>query len=320
MNWIDWTIIALLIYYGFAGWRTGFAELGFTFITFFASLWLAIKFHGPVGYFIAQKFGVPVSWSAVLGYVIVGFIAEAILAQFSVSLVGKIPKKLLDSQYNKWFGFVISVFNGLVLVSFFLLVILALPLRGTIKSDVNTSKFGSALVGIAKTYEAPIKSTLDQVRETAIAFMTVEPESKDRITLDVSPTKNDLRVDDLSERTMLELVNEERSKVGVPKLAPSAQITRVARAYSTDMFFRRYFSHVSIEGLTPADRMENAGIHFTAAGENIAYAPDLATAHAGLMNSPGHKKNILDPAFRHVGIGIIAADRYGMMVTQDFTN
>lgn len=55
-------------------------------------------------------------------------------------------------------------------------------------------------------------------------------------------------------------------------------------------------------------------------GENIGYAPDVDTAHRGLMNSPEHKKNILDPAFHRVGIGIISTKSFGIMVTQDFAN
>jgi uncharacterized protein YkwD len=320
LNWIDWTIFAALVYYGFQGWQAGFAELGLTFVTFLTSLWLAIKFHAPVGDFIAQKFGVPALWTTVLGYVIVGFIAEAVLAQLTVFLIGKIPKKLLESVFNKWFGILISVFNGIVLVSFILLVILALPLRGTVKTDVKNSKLGNYLVTIAEKYGAPIESTLEQVKNTALTFITVEPDSKETITLDVAVTAKDVRVDDVLERAMLELVNAERSKAGVQPFTVDVRIIPVVRAYSKDMFLRRYFSHISPEGLSPADRLEKAGIHFLAAGENIAYAPDLSAAHIGLMNSPGHRRNILDPAFRHIGIGIIATDNYGIMVTQNFIN
>ena len=66
--------------------------------------------------------------------------------------------------------------------------------------------------------------------------------------------------------------------------------------------------------------MEDGSISFTVAGENLAYAPDVATAHQGLMESEGHRRNILDPQFRRVGIGIIATDSWGMMITQNFAN
>jgi uncharacterized protein YkwD len=77
---------------------------------------------------------------------------------------------------------------------------------------------------------------------------------------------------------------------------------------------------VTPDGKDPAARLTDAGITYTAIGENIAYAPDVTTAHQGLMDSPEHKKNILDPAFHRIGIGIISTDSFGSMYTQEFAN
>jgi uncharacterized protein YkwD len=55
-------------------------------------------------------------------------------------------------------------------------------------------------------------------------------------------------------------------------------------------------------------------------GENLALAPSVDLAHIGLMNSPSHRENILDPNFKRIGIGIIDADPYGKMITQVFTD
>lgn len=320
VNWIDWIIITVLLYYGFTGWKTGFADLGLSFVTFIISFWLAITFHAPVGDFISQKFGIAPMWTAVLGYLIVGFVAEIILAEIASILMNRLPKKLLESKYNKGLGVVVSAFNAFVVISFFLLVILSLPLRGTIKEDIQSSKIGDFLVIVAEKYGAPVKTTIEQVKKTAIRFTTVEPESKERIALDIAPTEKDVRVDDVSERELLTLINAERVKAGVGALTVDVKIIPVARNHSRDMFMRRYFSHVNPEGLDAGDRLKKAGIQFTVAGENLAYAPDLETAHRGLMNSPGHRRNILDPSFRHIGIGIITTDTYGIMVTEDFTN
>lgn len=319
-NWIDWTIIAIIVYYAFAGWQAGFTDLVFSFISFLIALWLAIKFHGPVGAFLAQKFAIPAIWTTVFGYVVVAFVAEVILAELSSQLISRLPRKLLESQLNKFLGIIVSVCNGLILIAFFLLVILALPLEGTIKSDVRASQIGSYIVGVAEKYGAPVESTIQQARDTAIKFMTVEPDSTQSVALHVSVTANDLKADTDDEAAMLVLVNAERAKVGVAPLTMIAQLVAVARAHSTDMFLRKYFSHVTPEGLSPADRFDKAGISYLDAGENLAYAPDLATAHTGLMNSPGHRANILDSHFHHIGIGIISTQNYGIMVTQDFTN
>jgi uncharacterized protein YkwD len=66
--------------------------------------------------------------------------------------------------------------------------------------------------------------------------------------------------------------------------------------------------------------MKDAGVEYRTAGENLALAPTLHIAHNGLMNSPGHRANILHPQFGRVGIGIMDGGLRGLMVTQNFRN
>lgn len=320
LNWVDWTIIAVLVYYAVQGWNAGFADLGLSFITFLVSLYLSIKFHAPVGDFLSRTFGIQSTWTAVLGYILVAFVAQAILSELVQLLLGKLPSKLVFSKVNKLLGVVVSIADGLVIVAFFLLVILALPVRGTIRTDVQQSKIGSALVNIVEKYGGPITSTIDQAGEEVLKFLTVEPDSKETISLPISPTESELTVDTADEEKMLNLVNQERAKIRVEPVRVDPTMTLVAQAHAKDMFLRHYFSHVTPEGLNAGDRLVKAGITFTVAGENIAYAPDLMTAHNGLMNSPGHRQNILDPSFRRIGIGIISTEVWGMMFVQDFAN
>jgi hypothetical protein len=102
---------------------------------------------------------------------------------------------------------------------------------------------------------------------------------------------------------MLELVNRERAAAGLAPLAADPELTEVARRHSVDMFARGYFSHHTPEGKDPFDRIRAADVRFRTAGENLALAPTLPDAHTGLMNSPGHRANILRPQFGRVGIG-----------------
>jgi uncharacterized protein YkwD len=94
----------------------------------------------------------------------------------------------------------------------------------------------------------------------------------------------------------------------------------VARAHSKDMFVKSYFSHINKDNESPAQRARNAGVRFITAGENLALAPTLKLAHEGLMNSPGHRANILRRSFGRVGIGILDGGKHGLMVTQNFRN
>lgn len=319
-NWVDWTIIAILLYYAVQGWNAGFADLGLSFITFLLSLFLSIKFHAPVGDFLTRTFGISSVWTGVLGYIIVAFVAQAILSELVQIVLGRLPPKLVFSKVNKLLGVVVSIADGLIIIAFFLLVILALPIRGSIKTDLKASKIANFLVTKAEKYGGPITTTIDQAREEVLKFITVEPDSTDTISLPITPSASDLTVDTVSEEKMVNLVNQERAKVRVEPVRVDRTMTSVAEAHARDMFLRRYFSHVTPEGLTAGDRLEKAGVMFTVAGENIAYAPDLMTAHNGLMNSPGHRQNILDPSFRRIGIGIISTVTWGTMFVQDFAN
>src|SRR6266852_9104940 len=119
---------------------------------------------------------------------------------------------------------------------------------------------------------------------------------------------------------MLELVNGERVAAGLRPLVADSEITQVARQHSVDMFARGYFAHDTPEGHDPFERMREANVRFVTAGENLALAPTVQVAHRGLMNSPGHRANILHPQFSRVGVGIMDGGIRGLMITQDFRN
>jgi uncharacterized protein YkwD len=111
------------------------------------------------------------------------------------------------------------------------------------------------------------------------------------------------------ERQMLQRVNRERTQRGLKALAWDGKLAEVARAHSRDMLAKRYFAHEDPQGLTVAERAHKAGVFYLVIGENLAFAPTLAIAHEGLMQSPGHRENILRPGFNRLGIGIVRVPR-----------
>lgn len=120
------------------------------------------------------------------------------------------------------------------------------------------------------------------------------------------------------EQQMLQLVNKARAENNFPALKADQELTNVARIKSQDMIDNNYFSHNSPTYGSPFDMMKDFGINYVEAGENIAGNQDVEKAHDALMNSPGHRKNILSPDFTHVGIGIKKGGQYGYMYTQMF--
>jgi len=120
------------------------------------------------------------------------------------------------------------------------------------------------------------------------------------------------------EQKMINLVNQERQKYGMKPLKVDYQLVKLARMKSQDMVDKNYFSHQSPTYGSPFDMMKNAGVSYRWAGENIAGAGTVERAHNALMNSEGHRANILNPNFTHIGVGIVMGGPYGMMFTQMF--
>ena len=180
----------------------------------------------------------------------------------------------------------------------------------------------SPLVNRLAIYAERLEAALHPVFAEAVAeslnFLTIQPESNERVALPYKVANPRPRPD--LEARMLELVNKERVAAGLGALAPDPELTEVARRHSADMFARGYFAHDTPEGRDPFERMREANVRFVNAGENLALAPTVQVAHRGLMNSPGHRANILYPKFGRVGIGIMDGGIRGLMISQEFRN
>jgi len=110
-----------------------------------------------------------------------------------------------------------------------------------------------------------------------------------------------------NERQLLDLVNIVRYRYKLPALAWHEGAANVARQHSQDMLTNDFFDHVSAtSGLDPFARLKQANIRYTMAGENIAAGfPDAIEAHESWMNSPGHRKNVLEKGFSQLGVGVV---------------
>lgn len=106
-------------------------------------------------------------------------------------------------------------------------------------------------------------------------------------------------------RDLMEIVNRYRRSKNLPSLTWHARAAAVAQAHSEDMARRGYFSHENPDGETPFDRMQEAGIRYRAAAENIAEGQETADeVFRSWVNSPGHRRNLDNPAYTHHGIGL----------------
>jgi uncharacterized protein YkwD len=195
---------------------------------------------------------------------------------------------------------------------------MAAPLPEAARESARQSAVADRLTSYTNRLEEQLAPVFNEAIQQTLNRLTIRPESNERVELGFKVESVRPRPD--LEAQMLELVNEERAAAGLRPLAPDPELTEVARTHSADMFARGYFAHVSPDGLDPFDRMTRAGVTFRTAGENLALAPTVRVAHTGLMNSPGHRANILRPAFGRLGVGIVDGGYRGIMVSQEFRN
>lgn len=121
------------------------------------------------------------------------------------------------------------------------------------------------------------------------------------------------------EAKVAQLVNAERAKYGLKPLTVDHQLAKVARLKSEDMRDKRYFSHTSPTYGSPFQMMRQFGITYRTAGENIAAGQRTPeAAMQGWMNSSGHRSNILNANFTHIGVGHAVGGSYGNYWTQMF--
>jgi len=108
------------------------------------------------------------------------------------------------------------------------------------------------------------------------------------------------------EQQMLDLINQEREENGLDPYRFNSLLNSVASDHSQEMIEKDYFNHNSYDGSSFSTRIGNSGYASYTYAENIAFRvpPSVVSAHEGLMNSPGHRANILNPNYNEIGIGI----------------
>ncbi|MBM7704311.1 CAP domain-containing protein [Metabacillus iocasae] len=151
---------------------------------------------------------------------------------------------------------------------------------------------------------APEKQAEAQPQEQAQAPQQAEAQPAQ----ESEKTEQKAEAGDVSEyeQQVVQLVNQEREKQGLKPLQLDKELSDVAREKSKDMKEKGYFDHNSPTYGSPFDMMKQFGIEYTAAGENIAKGQKTPEeVMDGWMNSDGHRKNIMNPNFTHIGVGYV---------------
>jgi uncharacterized protein YkwD len=315
MNWVDLVLIVIIILAIIAGWYRGFILSSLSLLKWVGTLVTAYLFYPYVAGWIGKIFNAGV-WLLPIAFLLVAIIAGVLLGLLARLITRTIPPEVHHHGINNFLGIIPGAINGILYAIILSALFLALPIKEGITSEVRNSRLGLKLAMQSEWANRKLAPVFNDAIRQTINSLTIQPGSNEKVDLSFKYNKAIPRP--AYEAAMLEMVNKERLKNGLKPLRFDPELVPVARAHSQDMFTRGYFAHVNLEGKNPFDRMRAANIRFTAAGENLALAQTVEIAHTNLMNSPGHRANILNPAFGRVGIGILDGGFYGLMISQEF--
>lgn len=315
-NLIDLIILLFLGLYAFHGWRRGFLLLTLDFVGFLFVITAPLILH-RYGAAILEHFGVNLGIANGIAFFVILGVTQMLFWLLSRVLYKLVPKEIRNSIINRMLGMIPSLAKGYLLCSLILMLIVVLPTKISDQMVLN-SAIGGPMVRLASAVERAATSMISKSIQDSLTFLSVKPKSDE--TLKIPQQTQGLVINGKAETQMLKMVNRERATRGLKPLKMNAKLQAAARKHSLDMFKRGFFGHINPDKLTPFDRMQKAGILYTKAGENLAKAPSVSIAHDGLMHSPGHRANILDPGFRQIGIGVYSSSIYGEIYSQEFTD
>ena len=318
MNVVDLLLLLIILWSVYIGYRKGFVLGTANLLTWAGSFILGYLFYPYLASFFEKYLPSIGVWTLPLAFIVTVVLARILLSLLFNPVLRQTGDEVHSHGINKFLGIIPGFVNGLINAVIFSALLLSMPLFQNLSQQARASTLANKFVVPAEWLENKLSPVFSKAVERSLNNLMVEPKSGESIKLNYTVQNPEVRSD--LEAQMLVLINKERQQRGLQPLKADPELTAVARAHSRDMFQRGYFAHVDPDGKDPFDRIKAAHVSFLTAGENLALAPTLQLAHTGLMNSPGHRANILHPAFGRVGIGILDGGMYGIMVTQNFRN
>ena len=204
-------------------------------------------------------------------------------------------------------------------------------------SKINTNEVEKKPVVIDKEIEKPkeekvpapvVEKPAEPVKKPEVVTPAKPAEEKPEVKVPVAPpvketvektpevqkpapeVKDEVKVTSEIQQ-VVDLTNKERAKAGLKALQIDTKLTQSAQAKSQDMKNKNYFSHTSPTYGSPFDQMKSMGITYKSAAENIAMGQrSPAEVVDAWMKSPGHKANIMNGSFTHIGVGLSDSGYY----------
>jgi uncharacterized membrane protein required for colicin V production len=182
-NYIDLLIILGLIYFATNAFKHGFWVLLADFISFLGSLILSLWLYKYISEFLKVNFSLGLSVSNALAFLLSAIILESLLGFVLGNLIHKLPEKLKKHKLNKYLGLLPSVGEGIILIAFLLTLLMSLPIKPSVKSDIEDSKIGGYFLSRTVIIEKYINEIFGGVINDSLTYLTVKPEGKESVAL-----------------------------------------------------------------------------------------------------------------------------------------
>jgi uncharacterized membrane protein required for colicin V production len=305
------------------GWLRGFAREAMDLAGLILGLALAFRFSGLVGDGLADWLGISPEMGRLVGgfaiFLVIG-IGASIAARY-LQRVFTLPGLALT---NRLFGGGLALAWALFLAMLVLSLLVVIPLPSAVGDRIEESNVASAISDPDSLPQRLFHTVAgDRVLEALLNLDSLV--GREKLILEEDETvalppavPGEIRSDEKAAKEIFDLVNRSRIEAGLDPLAWSTPLAVVGEGHAVDMYQGGYFSHQSPTSGSVTDRVTMAGIPYLVVGENLALAATARTVHDGLMESPGHRANLLGVNFTRLGIGVIRGP-HGLMVVQVFS-
>jgi uncharacterized membrane protein required for colicin V production len=319
---IDFVLGIYLATLAVRGWLRGMVKELVDLVGLIAGVFIAFRASRPFGDFLSGRFDV----SPEVGRVAAGLVLF-LLVGLGLSVAGHYAMKLMKlpglNLTNRLLGSVLAITWGLLIALAVVSVVRALPFPPAVDAALAES---TVVDRVAGPEAAPRRLFLALAGDEVLsALNALEPLiGGQRLVLDhddvasIPPAAVDEIADSPAEAALIfGFVNRARVDAGLAPLVWSDGLAAAALGHAREMYLDGYVSHVSPKTGTVSDRVRVVGIPLVAVGENIGLASSALAVHRALMDSEGHRANIVSAGYDRVGIGAVQGP-LGLMVVEVF--
>lgn len=308
----DLTALTVIALFAFLGYRRGGLDMAATLLAVVLGVAAALGLQRPLS--AAFPLGSTPEASRAAWFLIL-FASVHLL---TVTLVSRLLRRSYATwtgrRRNRWLGVLPGALEGVLVAAMFVLVLLLAPQKLATADELQQGAVTGPLLKLGGLMQAAIHEEFGSgVRELLGMGPPIGVPDR-RYPL---PATSHGERDPAAEEELFELLNSARREAGLPLLERDGALDEVALAHSEDMWRQGYFGHSDPDGRDVSWRVESRGLDYLTVGENLALAPTAGVAHRGLMDSPGHRSNMLSAGFRRVGVGAVRGPT-GVTFTQVF--